>query len=93
MALTPESTRALTEAIDAIVKACGDDPTYKDLIGKLKDVETDVGGAAESDPKEAERDSDKDDYSFDTAQSRHTERLAASRAADAGTGTDGGEGK
>jgi hypothetical protein len=93
MALTPESTRALKAAIEGVVRDCGDDPKYKDLIGTLKDVESTVGGAEESKSKAPKRDGAGDDYSFETAQKRHTERVVAGINAAAGAGTDGGEGK
>jgi hypothetical protein len=93
MALTPESARALKAAIEGVVRDVGDDPKYKDLIGALKDVESTVGGAEESKSKAPKRDSAGDDYSFETAQKRHTERVVAGINAAAGAGTDGGEGK
>jgi len=91
--LTPESTRALKAAIEGVVRDVGDDPKYKDLIGALKDVESTVGGAEESKSKAPKRDSAGDDYSFETAQKRHTERVVAGINAAAGAGTDGGGGK
>jgi hypothetical protein len=94
MALT-ESTRALAAAIDKVIAAAGDDPKHKELVGKLTAVRDEVAG--ESAPTE-KRDGEDDSYSFETAQKRHGERLAASRNEAAGAGTDGaagtgGEGK
>jgi hypothetical protein len=93
MALNPHSAQALSKAIATIVNECGSDPRYKALIGTLKDVESTVGGAEESKSKAPKRDSAGDDYSFETAQKRHTERVVAGINAAAGAGIDGGEGK
>ncbi len=76
MALTPESKRALRDAISTIVREAGDDPEFKDLLGTLESVRSDLGGPDADAPKE-ERDGEDDPYSFETAQKRHRERTAA----------------
>lgn len=96
---TSAPTHALAEAIAAFVKDHGADPRYKELVGKLKGVEKDVVGPPTATAPSDQRDTPKDDYSFETAQKRHTERLAAKNAdpdasADGPSDTDGpGEGK
>jgi hypothetical protein len=84
MALKTSDQAALREAISLVLEHCGEDA---DLHGKLETLQKDLG-ADES--AKSSRDHADDDYSFETAEKRHAERLAASRG---GESTDGGEGK
>lgn len=95
MALNPENTKALTDAIDAIVQSCGKDPKYAQLIDKLKSVQEDVRGDADNDV--GLRDGANDNYSFETAQKRHVaarKQAAPPQAApSAPAATSGGDSK
>jgi hypothetical protein len=79
MALTQRDRRTLQSAIGTIVRHCGGDSKYKDLVGHLKTVEGDLTTAAPA----PGRDGPDDDYSFETAQKRHSERAETATTAQA----------
>lgn len=94
MALSPSTRRAVTRAIEALHNEVGGAQEYKDLLSSMK---TAVGsGAGEDAPAPSDapaRDGEDDDYSFDTAQRRHGERLKAADEAATDAKPDGGEDK
>ena len=90
MALSPTTERALTRAIKMLHSEVGEVPEYKGLLDSMKQaVGSGDGGDEFSQRDHPERDGEKDDYSFDTAQRRHKERTQASADASEGAGKDG----
>ncbi len=76
MALTPETSAALKQAIEAIVQECGDDPQYAHLVEALQSAEDAIPESEGHAPEHGdapERDSEDDDFSFETAEKRHKE--------------------
>jgi hypothetical protein len=81
------SLSALAKAIDAVKQEAGNFEEYKPLLDALAGVSKQISGdKAESDPGDAERDSDEDEYSFQAAEKRHRQRTA--EAVDAKAGGD-----
>ena len=89
----------MSRAIAALHSEVGDTSEYKGLIDSMKSA---IGSGDGEDTHRAgpERDTEKDDYSFETATQRHKEKLNTERASEAkaeaekaGAAAAGGEDK
>ena len=81
MALSPETLKALGDALDAVVQEAGDSPEYAQLVNHLTAASgalPEVSDEPDGDPVPP-RDSAEDDYSFETAEARHAEKRAAKK--------------
>lgn len=81
---------ALAKAIDAVKKEAGDSEDHKALVEALSGVSKHIDAA----PAKSSRDSEDDDYSFETAEKRHVQRSAEIRdGGKADASAQGGEAK
>lgn len=61
--LSPETTKALEDALDAVIEECGDAPEYEELTKHLAAAKSALpeGGAKDDEPAEDEPSEDEDE--------------------------------
>lgn len=53
MALTPETEKALSDALAAVIDECGDDPAYADLVDALSSAQDALPEKPDAEPEHA----------------------------------------